>query len=65
VVRAKEELVEEPVDGVDVICPRYKFPGERCVLDQWPGRTACVKLGRDAAKQIVYLRRGITRDMPP
>jgi len=39
-------------------------PPERCVLDQRLGRTADVKLGRDAAKEIVHLPRGVTREAP-
>jgi hypothetical protein len=55
--RVKKELVQEPVDGIDVICPpRCHSYSERCVADQLPGRPTGVQLRRDAAKQIVDLR---------
>src|SRR5262245_26432458 len=66
VTRAKQELVEEPVDGIDVIAPpRDQFLPERRVLDQRPDRPTGDKLVRDAAKQIVDLRRRITPGVPP
>ena len=65
VTRGKEELVQEPVDSIDVIArPRCLLPEGR-VLDQRPGRTPGVELCRDTATQIIDLPRVVTRNPPP
>src|SRR5262245_19744505 len=59
VALVKEELVQEPIDGVDVIEPLSPCL-EPCALDQRLNGPVGINLRRDTAKQIVNLRRVVT-----
>jgi hypothetical protein len=62
--RRREELVQELVDGIDVIAQSIYPPPEGRVLDQRLGRTPGVELSRDTAAQIIDLLRVVTRHRP-
>ena len=59
VALAMEEIVQEPIDGVDVIEPLSPCQ-EPCILDQRFNGPVGIDLRRDTAKQIVNLRRILT-----
>ena len=57
VTRVQKELVEDPVDSINVISLLpVTILTERGVLDQWSHGLAEVLFRRDEAKQIVHLR---------
>jgi hypothetical protein len=62
VAPGKEDLAQEPIDGVDVISPSPCSRSDQHVLNQWPGRPLRVEFCGDAAKQIIDLPRIIARD---
>src|SRR5215469_3231006 len=78
VALAAEKLLQEPVDGLDVVSSPCSPPpesghgwilavddSERGVLDQRSGRLAGVQCIRDASKQVVERRGVVTRNPAP